>query len=269
MQLSTKTKQRLKNKYGDWAIVTGATSGIGLELATQLADAGFHLIINARNEERLQAVKQNLSNKYNVKIIAVAADLADSSGTDKIIAATQKLNVGLLINNAGYGTSGLLLDASLHSEINMLRVNCEAVLTLTHYYSQIFKQQQRGGIIFLSSLVAFQGVPYAANYAATKAYVQSLAEALAQELRPYHVDVLSAIPGPVASGFGKRADMNMNGALQPSQVGVPILSALGKQYNIVPGSLSKLLLYSLRTVPRFIKTKIMQTVMGGFTQHQR
>ncbi len=268
MKLPDKEKQRLKDKYGDWAIVTGASSGIGLELATQLADSGFNLIIIARNEERLKIAGQQLMNN-NIQIKLVIADVSESDGVEKIIQAAKGLNIGLLINNAGYGTSGLFVDSSLHAEINMLRVNCEAVLSLTHYFSQKFKQQQRGGIIFLSSLVAFQGVPFAANYAATKAYIQSFAEALAVELKPFGVDVLAAAPGPVQSGFGQRASMNMNNAISPGKLGIPILRALGKQTNVIPGLLSKVLVYSLRTVPRFVKIKIMQKVMGGFTRHQR
>lgn len=268
MQLSNNERSRLKSKYGDWAIVTGASSGIGLALATQLAKAGFNLIINARDEVRLRKAEEQLK-KNNIQVTPVVADISESDGIEKIIHAAQGLNVGLLINNAGYGTSGLFADASLHSEINMLRVNCEAVLSLTHYFSQKFRQQQRGGIIFLSSLVAFQGVPYAANYAATKAYIQTFAEALAIELRPFNIDVLAAAPGPVQSGFGQRANMQMKNAMSPDKLAAPILSALGNQSNIVPGLFSKVLTYSLRTVPRFMKIRIMQRVMAGFTKHQR
>ncbi len=268
MNLSTKEKQRLKTQFGDWAIVTGASSGIGLELATQLATAGFNLIINARNEERLFKVAQQLKG-HNIEVKSVVADLSNQSGVEKIIQSTQGLKVGLLINNAGYGTSGLFVDASLDSEIDLLRVNCEAVLALTHYFARQFKQEGRGGIIFLSSLVAFQGVPYAANYAASKAYIQSFAEALAVELKPFGVDVLTAAPGPVETGFGQRANMKMDNAMLPEQLGVHILTALGKQTNVIPGLLSKVLTYALRTAPRFMKIKIMQKVMGGFTKHQR
>jgi short-subunit dehydrogenase len=109
----------------------------------------------------------------------------------------------------------------------------------------------------------------AANYAATKAYIQSFAEALAQELKPFKVDVLAAAPGPVDSRFGQRANMNMGKAILPDKIGAPILTALGRKTNVVPGSLSKILLYSLRILPRVIKIKIMQQVMRGFTKHQR
>lgn len=268
MQLSRKEQERLKNKYGEWAIVTGATSGIGLELARHLANAGFNLIINARNLEQLESVAQDLKRKNPINIKIVDADLSESSGIEKIIQAAQNLHVGLLINNAGYGTSGLFVNSSLQTETNMLRVNCEAVLSLTHYFSQTFKQQQRGGIIFLSSLVAFQGVPYAANYAATKAYIQSFAEALTIELAPFGIDILAAAPGPVNSGFGERAQMNMNKTMDPSAVSIPILKALGRRTTVVPGSLSKILVYSLRTVPRWVKVRIMKKVMFGFTQQQ-
>lgn len=269
MNLSEKEKERLKKDYGDWAIVTGATSGIGLELARQLADSGFNLIINSRHLDKLKEVENDLKKMNNIQIISLEADIAETSNIEKIIKAAENLSVGLLINNAGFGTSGLFVDNSLNSEINMLRVNCEAVISLTHHFSRVFKQQKKGGIIFLSSLVAFQGVPYAANYAATKAYIQSFAEALSIELKPFGVHVLVAAPGPVNSGFGQRANMKMNGTLKPSQLGAPILSALGKQRNVIPGLLSKVLIYSLRTVPRFVKIRIMEIVMRGFTKHQR
>jgi len=126
MELSSNEKNRLKNKYGQWAIITGASSGIGLELATQLASAGFNLIISSRHFEKLQAVEKQLKSISKIDIKIVAADLSETEGIDKIILATQGLNVGLLVVSAGYGTSGNFIDSSLHSEINMLKVNCDA-----------------------------------------------------------------------------------------------------------------------------------------------
>lgn len=268
MQLSSKIEQRLRNKYGEWAVITGASSGIGFELATLLAKAGFKLLINARNAERLEHAAQTLA-QYKCEVRTVAADLSQETGIEQLIHASEGLDVGLLINNAGFGTSGIFSEGDLEQELNLLRLNCLAVVSLTHYFAGRFKLRGKGGMVFLSSLVAFQGVPYAANYAASKAYVQSFAEGVAVELKPYGIDVLSAIPGPVASGFGSRADMKMGNAASPAEVAAPILAAIGRQTNVIPGLRSKVLVYSLSTVPRFVKVKIMQLIMGGFTKHQR
>lgn len=269
MKLSNKEKIRLKSKYGQWAVVTGASSGIGLELATQLAGAGFNLVLNSRHLEKLQEVESTLKAQADIQVILVASDVSETDGIDQIIHATKSLNVGLFIASAGYGTSGNFMESSLHSEVNMLRVNCEALLSLTHYFSQQFALQKRGGIILMSSMVAFQGTPYSANYAATKAYVQTLAEGLAVELKPQGVDILAAAPGPVESGFSHRANMKMSMSLKPAQIGVPILKALGRKTTVLPGFLTKLLVFSLRTVPRWGKVMIMAKVMGGMTEHQR
>jgi short-subunit dehydrogenase len=269
MKLTLKEKKRLKDKYGEWALITGASSGIGLELAERLAESGLNLIINSRHLNKLQEIEKSFKAKYQIEIQVIEADIAKESDIEKIIQSTQNLNVGLLVVCAGYGTSGLFIESKLHTEINMLRVNCEAVLSITHYYSKLFAQQKRGGIILMSSIVAFQGVPFSANYSATKAYVQSLAEALAFELGPYGVDILAAVPGPVDSGFGERANMKMNMALKPFQIGIPILKALGRKKSVLPGFLSKFLANSIRTVPRWGKVRIMAAIMGGFTKHQR
>jgi uncharacterized protein len=269
MKFSKQEKQRLKEKYGEWAVVTGASSGIGREIAERLAEAGLNLIINARNLVQLEQIANHLRASYSIEIQIVAKDIADTEGIAEIKALSQNVKVGLLVASAGFGTSGLFIDAKIEDEIKMLRVNCEALLILTHHFSQQFIKHKRGGIILMSSMVGFQGVPYAAHYAATKAYVQSLGEALALELRPYGVDVLAVAPGPVESGFGKQANMKMDLFLKPNQIGIPILKALGRKSTVLPGFLTKFLVYSLRTVPRWGKIRIMQIVMGGMTKHQR
>jgi short-subunit dehydrogenase len=131
-----------------------------------------------------------------------------------------------------------------------------------------FAQRGRGGVVLLSSLVAFQGVPRAASYAATKAFVQSLAEALRIEWKPLGIDVIACAPGPVASGFAQRANMRMNMAATPEQVAQATLKALGRQTTVRPGWLSKLLEWSLAPLPRWGRVRIMSLVMGGMTAHQ-
>jgi uncharacterized protein len=269
MNLSTKEKKRLKSKYGDWAVVTGASSGIGLEIARLLASAGFNLLVIARSQEKLHDMKMKLESGHGINVRTIPSDVSEEGSIYRILDAIQELNVGLLVVSAGYGTSGLFINGELEEEKNMLRVNCEALLEITFHFSKLFAKQKRGGIILLSSMVAFQGVPYSANYAATKAYVQSLGEALAVELGPYGVDVLAAAPGPVKSGFADRANMKMSMSLGTEEVGVPILKALGRKHTVLPGILTKFLVYSLMMVPRWAKVRIMQKVMGGMTAHQR
>jgi hypothetical protein len=268
MKLSGKEKQRLKTSYGPWALVTGSSSGIGLELAHLIAGAGLNVVIHGRREDKLQALATTMRAMYSVEVKIVAADLSDACALDKIIAATASLPLGLFIASAGFGTAGPFLKSSLHAELNLLQVNCSSLLMLTHHFSQLFAAEKRGGIILMSSIVAFQGTPYSANYSASKAYVQTLAEAIAVELKPLGIDVLAAAPGPVHSGFAHRANMKMSGALTTSQVGVPILRALGRRSTVLPGGLTKLLFYALSTVPRWGKIRIMSKVMQGMTAHQ-
>lgn len=269
MKLSSEEKLRLKTSYGPWALITGASSGIGLELATRLAEAGLNVLLHGRRALALQRISQDLKERFAVQTDIVSADLATDDGVQELLQAARKKPIGLVIASAGFGTSGLFHQGNVADEVNMLRVNCEALMVLVHYFGNQFTRQNRGGIILLSSMVGFQGVPYAAHYAATKAYVQSLGEALAVELKPYGVDVLTAAPGPVSSGFEMRANLKMNMAMRPDQIAIPILKALGRQSTILPGFLTKFLVGSLRTVPRWAKVLIMQKVMGGMTAHQR
>lgn len=259
-------KQNLKEKYGEWAVITGASSGIGLEIAERLAESGLNLVLNARRKEVLTAQAKQFEEKYSVKTLIIAGDISQNEIINEVITQTSDLKIGLFVASAGFGTSGLLIQNEIKTEVEMLRVNCESLLTLTYHFANQFVTQKRGGIILLSSIVAFQGVPFSANYAATKAYVQSLAEGLAVELAPFGVDVLSAIPGPVKSGFGARANMKMDNAVSPELIGTLILATLGKKTNVVPGFLSKILVYSLATLPRWAKVKVMKMIMSNMAQ---
>lgn len=268
MKLSINEKQRLKHKYGEWALISGASSGIGLELAKQLAEAGLNLIIHSRHQQKLEMFAVELRKINNIDVKIISSDLSEPAGVETLIQACRDIKIGMAVLSAGFGTSGKFIENTIASEVNLLKVNVESVLTLTHYFSVLFANQKRGGIILLSSMVAFQGTPYSSNYASSKAFVQSLAEGLAVELKPYGVDVLAAAPGPVKTGFGTRANIKMQIAMNPEQVGVPILKALGRQTTVFPGILSKLFVYSLRTVPRWAKIKIVGKVMKEMTKHQ-
>lgn len=224
---------------------------------------------NSSSKTTLESVASFLEANYGVHTKTVYADLSRSKDIDHLLSEVEGLDIGLYIASAGFGTSGEFIKSPLNEELNMLEVNCRALLILTHHFANTFASQGKGGIILLSSMVAFQGVPYAAHYAATKAYVQSLGEALAHELRPFDVDVLAASPGPVRTGFESRSNMKMGKALKPEHISVEIIKALGKKDSVLPGWLTKVLMTGLRTVPRWGKVRIMKVVMGGMTRHQR
>ncbi len=257
--------ERFRARYGPWAVVTGASSGIGRELAVQVAAAGVHPVLVARRSDVLDDLARSLSDRYDVRCRVVPADLSRRDRVDAVIAATEDLDVGLLIAAAGFGTSGPFLRGRAADELAMLDVNCGAVLTLARHFGARFADRGRGGIVLLSSIVAYQGVPRAVHYAATKAYVQTLAEGLHRELRPAGVDVLSAAPGPVHSGFADAAGMTMGRALDPVDVAVPVLNALGRRSTTAPGTMSKVLTWSLAPLPRRLRVRIMGQVMTSMT----
>ncbi len=269
MGFSNRFKISFKAKYGPWALVTGASSGIGRALCEQLAANGMHIILSGRNTESLLPFSDHLEEQYNIITEVVTADVSSTPEVHRLAEEIRDIPIGLFVASAGFGTSGPFMDADIEDEIKMAKVNCLALMMLTHYFARKFAEQQRGGIILMSSIVGFQGTPNAAHYAATKAYVQSLGEGLYHELKPYGVDVLAAAPGPVNSGFAQVANMQMGNALSPEEVAGPILKALGKRSTVFPGTLTKILVFGLRTVPRWGKIRIMKMVMGGMTQHQQ
>jgi len=205
------TESAWRERYGPWAIVTGASDGIGRAIADQLAQAGLNLLLVARRQAVLDQLATDWRNRYSIKTMALAVDLSQPDAVEQVLSAAQALDVGLLVACAGFGTTGRFMDADPTQELNMLAVNCQAVLLLSQQIGQRLAKRGHGGIILMSSLVAFQGVPLvafqgvplAAHYAATKAYVQFLAEGLHEEMAPLGVDVLASSPGPVHSDLAR------------------------------------------------------------------
>lgn len=257
---------RFAEKYGPWAVVTGASDGIGRAIAVELASAGVDVVLVARRRDRLNQLARELDPARSSRVIA--ADLSTREGIDRLLSETENLDVGLLVAAAGFGTSGTFIDGDLEAELSMLDVNCRATLVTAHRFGQRFVRRGRGGMVLMSSLLAFQGVPKAAHYAATKAYVQSLAEGLRLELGPHGVDVIASAPGPVRSGFAERAGMVMGNAVTPQTVARGTLAALGASGTVRPGFLSKFLETSLSTLPRVLRTRAVGLVMKGMTKHQ-
>jgi len=262
------TRQTFQEKYGPWALVTGASSGIGAAIASRLADRGLNLILVARRADALDALALRLSGSHGIDVKVVLADLGQSEEVSRVVAQIAAVDIGLYVASAGFGTSGAFADNDLGAELNMIDVNCRALTALAHPLAAKMQDRGRGGMIFLSSIVAFQGVAQSANYAATKAFVQSFAEGLAIELAPQGIDVLASAPGPVATEFSTRADMRMSGAADPDTIAKATLAALGKARTTRPGFQSKLLGYGLATLPRPLRTRILTRIMTGMTKHR-
>ncbi|MDJ0514186.1 MAG: SDR family oxidoreductase [Methyloceanibacter sp.] len=253
------------DRYGPWAVITGASDGIGRAIATELAAEGFSLVLVARRKAILSEFAEELGAQYGTETRIIDADLGSNEGTRSVEAKTKDLDVGLLVAAAGFGTSGPFVEGDVDTELDMIAVNCGAIAALVHVFARRLVERGRGGIVLMSSLVAFQGVPRATNYSATKAYVQSFAEGLAVELSPYGVDVVASAPGPVRSGFDKRAGMTLSMAQTPEEVAKGTLRALGRRVTVRPGFLAWALETSLALLPRRGRTWMMTRVMAGMT----
>jgi uncharacterized protein len=254
-----------KEKYGPWALVTGASSGIGQQLAVQLAQRQLNVLLVGRNVQQLAATARQVR-QHGVQAEVILADFEQPKAVDDVIRATESYDVGLCIPAAGFGDSGLFVNADLEMQKAMLQVNVNAVMTLTHCFANRMRQRGSGGIILVASMLGFHGAPHSANYAASKSYVQSLGEALAIELKPAGVDLLVSSPGPTATGFAKRASMNMGKMMTAQEVATETLNALGKTGTLLPGGLTRFLRGSLSMLPRYFQIRIIGNIMKGFAQ---
>lgn len=262
--VATQSVRRVQ--YGPKALVTGASDGIGQEFARELARRGYGLVLVARRLDRLEALAVELADTHGVSVDVLATDLSQPDQVDDLIRRTADVDIGLLVAAAGFGTSGPFLRIPVTTELDMIDVNCRAVVQLCHAMGQRFVERKSGAIVLMSSLLAFQGVAQSANYAATKAFIQTFAEGLRAELRPQGVDVIACAPGPIASGFAARANMVMGMSQKPSVVAAATLNALGRRGTIRPGLLAKALEASFTGMPRWGRTLILSKIMAGMAR---
>ncbi len=192
---------------GKWALVTGASSGIGWALAEELAGGGAHLVLTARRRQRLTQLRKRLRAAHGIRVEVVSADLKQADAPEAIFAFTNErgIVVDLLVNNAGLGSYGEFSASDRARELGIVQVNCSAVVHLTHLYLPGMLERRAGDILIVASTGAYQGVPYMATYAASKAFDLLFAEALAEEVNRYGVRVCALCPGPTLSEFQKVA----------------------------------------------------------------
>lgn len=257
---------RLQSRYGPWAIVTGASDGIGRACARSLAESGIGVVLVARREAPLHALADELRVKGAAALV-LAGDVTDPRFVDRVLASTATLDVGLVVLAAGFGSIGPFGDSDLPTQLAMIDTNIVAVTRLTHYLYPRLAARHRSGLVLLGSIVAGQGTPLQANYAATKAYVRSFGEALRVELRPSGIDVLVLSPGPVRSAFAARAGMYIPKGDSPGTVAAAMSSSLGRRGAVVPGLRAKALTAALATMPRSARTRVMHRVLAGMVDH--
>ena len=249
------------------AVVTGASRGIGYELSRLLARDGYNLILIARNEELLGQVARELEAEFNIKAYVLAQNLSDAMAGDQIAARIKELNlpIHILVNNAGFGCQGLFQERSV-SNLEMILTNTVALTRLT----QIFIPElvaNKGKILNTSSQAAFQPVPYFAVYAATKAYVLSFSQALAEELKPKGVTVTALCPGVTKTDFIRRAGMEDTRAAQGKLISsravaeIGYRGMLGGKTVVVPGIKEKVMTAAGRVAPRRLVAKIAGSLM--------
>jgi len=254
-----------------WVLITGASSGFGEEFARQYAAQGHSLVLVARRLDRLQSLAQALRQQYHVEVVAEQVDLSDIA---RITELQRRLHdrgiaIDILINNAGYGLQGPFVDSQLDAALAMLQLDVASLTAVTHVFAQDMRARGRGRILLVASLLAYQGVQNFAVYAAAKAYVLRLAEALHRELKRDGVTVTALCPGVSDTGFATAARMKLTPALkqlmmQPAPVvraGIRALQA--GRISVVPGWANKALVILTWATPRWLHQAFLSHAMNG------
>ncbi|GJM17749.1 MAG: short-chain dehydrogenase [Thermodesulfobacteriota bacterium] len=251
----------LKEAYGDWALITGASSGIGEVFCRKLAAAGMNVVLVARRKDRLDKIAKELNDEHSIHTRVVCADLSDEEETKTVVGAVDDLEIGLLVNNAGILNTGNFLDNDLEDEIRLININCKSYIILTHGLGNKMKERNKGALIFLSSLTAVSAISRWANYAASKGFDLQFAEAIDAELKDYNIDVMALCPGLTHTELVKISKFNNPMTMNADVVVDNALNKLGKTNLLVPGLMNKINFFSTRINPRLLNTKIFSSVV--------
>ena len=259
-----------KEKYGPWSLITGASSGIGKEYAAHIAAQRVNIALVARSEEKLRAIEKELIAKYQVNVKVIVADLTSEAGIDTLIKETSDLEIGLLVNNAGREDSDYFLKIATKEHLQTIDLNIKAPLLLTHHFGAKMVERKKGGIINMSSIVAFQGVPYIANYSRTKAYNLIFSEGIAAEFKKHQVDILTVTPGFTKTNLAKVYDFAGTPfkPLDPSFVARKAVKDLGRKRLSIPGFINAFLYWNGKLLfSRYMNTQafgiVFRKVLGN------
>jgi len=263
----------MENLHGKWALITGASSGFGEEFARQYAAQGRPLVLVARRLEKLETLATELRETYRVDVIVEQVDLSNVAA---VIQLHQRLRergiaIDILINNAGHGLQGTFVDGTLDAALAMLQLDVVSLTAVTHVFAQDMRTRGRGKILLVASVLAYQGIEKFAVYAAAKAYVLRLGEALHRELKRDGVTVTVLCPGMSDTGFATAARQKITPALkllmmQPAPVvraGIRGLQA--GRISVVPGWANKASVMFTRATPRWLHQAVFARIMGATT----
>jgi short-subunit dehydrogenase len=254
-----------------WVLITGASSGFGEEFARQYAEQGHSLVLVARRLDRLQALAETLRRQYRVEVVVEQVDLSDIAAISRLHQRLRErgINIDILINNAGHGLQGPFVDSPLEATLAMVQLDVASLTALTHVFAQDMRTRKRGKILLVASLLAYQGVQNFAVYAAAKAYVLRLGEALHRELKRDGITVTALCPGMSDTGFAAAAQQKLTPALkllmmQPAPVVRAGIRALQVgRISVVPGWANKALVILTWATPRWLHQAFMSHAMNG------
>ncbi|MCP2265528.1 SDR family NAD(P)-dependent oxidoreductase [Promicromonospora thailandica] len=249
------------------ALITGASKGIGEAFALELAERGADLVLVARSLEPLEKLAGRIRADHGVRVDTIAADLGRPGGVDELTRTVDErgLRIDLLVNNAGMGTFGPFLGRPLGPNTVSVDLNVTALMALAHHFGAAMLERNAGGIINVASAAAFQPMPYQASYGASKAFVLSFTEALAEELRGTGVRVMAAHPGPVRTGFFDDTTATMNPrAVSPQRIATNTLNDFARARPMsFPGGLTD---RALATVSRFLPRSTVARLSGEYNR---
>lgn len=249
----------MSEKTKPYALITGASKGIGKSIAYELAKQGYPLLLIARSGEELQALSDDLQTEYGISTAILMIDLSINDASQRVSDWIKVNNypVGILVNNAGYGVWGDFSRSSLTDQLGMMQLNMNVVVELSHLLIPILSQEKQAYILNISSTAAYQAVPTLAVYSAAKAFVLSFTRALRFELAQSSISVTCFSPGPVDTGFAARAGLTALNKMaekfnmQPEEVAKMAVKAMfNKKSEVIPGLTNIISVYANRILPK-------------------
>lgn len=249
-----------QNKYGPWALVTGASTGIGRAISFELAARKLNIVAVGRRQHLLNELKSDLEARYDIAVSMLALDLAEPDAIEQIDQATRDKVIGLIVPAAGMATAGEFAATPVERNTAMAHLNMVVPMQLVQLFASKMVKRGRGGVLLVSSLFAYQGIPFVANYAATKAYILTLGEALHVELGKHGIDVSVLSPGLTDTDMPANLPLDFSKLpmlyQSPQKVAKIGVKALGRKPTVVSGWVNKFYAWQNRLVPRFLPTSL-------------